>query len=948
MKCCTVIFILLASVVFVHANATVARGDIVSKESGLPVAGATIEVIEEHLFTTSDQDGFFSFHNLLKGTYHLKITAVGFLPGSLFFMVKDDKPIVLHIVLQDKIAELNNVIVTDSINPNSEMYSRIMEKKSVPLVSIISRQSIEQSADITMADAMQRVSGVSLVADQTGVLTKAIIRGMDSKYSYTSVNGIALPSPDDRSRYVALDLIPANVIDRLEIYKTLTPEMCGDAIGGLMNIVTYQPPSSQQFSVQLTTGYSQIFFDRSFLSFNSKVVQRKSPYEKYGANYYAQGSDFTKDNLSFKQIKPAPDVQGNIFWGRKFFHQKLGIVAETGAQSIKEGSNSFFIVQNNEPQLNNVPGITDFTKRKYSINSNRRNFYTQIDYHLNDHHYFRLTQLYARKKDIEARDWVDTSLANGRSGPGTGRIAFSQRSRLHFQSLYHLNLQGNHQINKELFFDWALIYSVADGNYPDWAELTANTGRIAGANGQITQTPVLLAPLDRIWMHNSEKEKDVSAKISYEPKRLHQQLKLIGGTLLQYRSRDNFYNEYIFTPAYTGTNGQSFSNIYNAVWYDDNGPQNPLGNTQTPGTYTARENIAAYFGEVNIHLKKTEIITGVRNEYTYQLVTSSVPPTTQLGRQVKINYDDWLPSFHIRYSFNQKENLRLSYYKAISRPALYDVTFFNMNYDDYNIAGNPFLKRSTADNFDVRYELYMPKVLDELQVTTFYKQIKNPYEQTLLNASDTLYPIPSGGLSYTPASKITEQLRNFSTAHNYGFDISIVKRFGNVSVAANYTFTSSHITQSKKYKQRENPQDPSSNIITVTRMQQRSLQGQSQNVANINLSYRIPRYGWNLQLTGIYTGKRIEDVSGWYNLDDWQKGYTLLNFSMEKTFHHHWRAFARVSNLLNAGTTVYINSASVTGIPEQTARGKLLIEKTDKYAQYLIGVSYKLQGFEKR
>ena len=942
MKCWLIIFWGTFCFTFASASAAVIRGDIVSKENGLPVEGATIEVIENHLFTTSNENGFFSFHNLSEGTYHLKITAIGFLPDSLFFMVKGDKPVVLHIVLQDKINELNNVVVTDGIDQHSELYSRMVEKKSIPLVNIISRQSIEQSADITMADAMQRVSGVSLSADQTGVFTRAIIRGMDSKYSYTSVNGIALPSPDDKNRYLALDLIPANVIDRLEIYKTLTPEMSGNAIGGLMDIVTHQAPSSQQFSVQLATGYNQIFFDRSFLSFNSNVVQLKSPYEKYGANYYATGNDFTKDNLWFKNIEALPDIQCDIFWGRKFLHERLGVVVEAGVQSIKEGSNSFFIIQNSEPQLNNVPGITDFTKRKYSINSNRKNVYAQINYRLNNRNNFRLTQLYSWKKDIEARDWVDTSLANGRTGYGTGRIEFSQRSRLHFQSLYHLNLQGNHQINKELLFDWTFIYSVANGSYPDWAELTASTGRILSANGQVIQTPILLAPLDRIWLHNSEKEKDMSAKISYVPKKFHQQLKLIGGTLLQYRKRDNFYNEYIFTPAYTGTNGQPFTDIYNAVWYNDNGPQDPLGNTNTPGTYSAKENIAAYFGEVNIHLKKIEIITGIRNEYTYQLVTSSAPSTTQSGQQVKINYDDWLPSFHIRYAINQKENFRLSYYKAISRPALQDITFFNMNYDDYNVAGNPFLKRSTADNFDLRYELYMPKLLDELQITMFYKQIQNPYEKTLLNEGDTLYPVPSGGLSYTSVSNITEQLRNFSTAHNYGFDVSIVKRLGNISVAANYTFTSSHITQSKKYKQRENPQDPSSNIITVTRLQQHPLQGQSQSVANINLSYRIPRFGWNLQLMGIYTGKRIEDVSGWYNLDSWQKGYATLNFSMEKTLHRHWRIFARVGNLLNTGTIVYINSAPVASIPEQTEKRKMLIEKIDKYAQYLIGVAYKL------
>lgn len=939
MKCW---ILLLLSVGCIDACAQVIRGDIKGKENGLPVSGATVEIAEKKFFTTSDIDGYFSLKHLPDGQYHLKITAVGFLTDSCNFVVKEHRPVLLHIILQNNVGALNTIVVFDSIDKGTDLYGRLLEKKSVPLVNIISRQSMSQSSDITMADVIQRASGVSLSADQAGVFTKAVIRGMDAKYSYTSVNGIALPSPDDRSRYVALDLFPANVIDRLEIYKTLTPGMPGNAIGGLMNIITHPAPAKQQFSARLATGYNQIFFNRSFLSFDSKVVQQKSPYEKYGPGYYAKDGDFTKDNLSFKNVRPSPDIQAAVSWGKRFFHQKLGVMTEAGAQNIKEGSNSFFIIQNSEPQLNNIPGITDFTKRKYSINSERKNVYLLLDYALNNHNSLTLTQLYTWKKDIEARDWVDTSLTEGRTGPGTGRIAFSQRSRLHYQSLYHLNLQGVHQINDALLLDWAAIYSYAYGNYPDWAEYTANTSLITGADGKIIQTSVLLAPLNRIWMHNSEKEKDLSVKINYSPKQLKERLIFSAGTLLQFRHRNNFYNEYIFNPAYTEPNGEPFTDIYHAVWYNNKGPQNPLGNVGTPDTYNARENISAFFGQADMHFKNTDIITGFRIEKTHQKVISAVPPADGVGRKVRINYNDWLPSVHIRHTLNKKEDLRLSYYKAISRPALYDITFFNMDYDDYDIAGNPFLKRSTADNFDFRYELYAPGIADELQITAFYKHIKNPYEKTLLNVADTLYPIPSGGLSYTPATKITEQLRNFGIAHNYGLDISFVKNFGNISVAGNYTFTVSHIVQSKKYKERENPQDPSSNIIIETRLQGRPLQGQSRNIANLNLRYQIPHLGYTAQLTGIYTGKRIEDISGWYNLDDWQKGYAILNLSIERKLHQHWRLFARASNLFNAGTSVYINNISATGIPGQTEKGKLLIEHINNYRQYIVGVEYKL------
>ncbi|MEX6689205.1 TonB-dependent receptor [Danxiaibacter flavus] len=929
--------LLLLIVVFPAVQAATIKGEVVDKTNRTPVAGATIRIIENNKVVISDQNGFFSFRNVPIATYHIYATAVGYQPDSFSISVQAEKQLALHLALQPIVHALNEVSVTTAIDPGTEQYSRQQEQRSVPLVNSLSRQSIVRSSDLTMADVLQRASGVSLSANESGASTRAIIRGMDSKYSYTAINGIPLPSPDDRSRYVALDLFPANMIERLEVYKTLTPGMPGDAIGGLMNIVTRQVPAAEQFSVRLATGYDQLFFQRQYLTFNSNVIERQSPYEKYGDGHYAQGTDFTKDNLSFHQKHPLPNMQGDIWWGKKFLKQKLGIVAEAGMQNMQQGSNSFLIVQNNEPQLNNVPGITDFTQRHYSISSFRTYFYTAADYRFNATNSIRLDQFYTAKKDNEARDWVDTSLAEGRSGPGTGRIAFSQRSRQHLQSLYHLNLQGVHTLSTAWKLNWYAVYSHAYGSYPDWAELTANTGRIKGADDVVYQTPVLLAPLNRIWLHNTENEKDLSAKLNYVPAVFRNSLSVTGGTLLQYRNRSNFFNEYFFNPAYTDSTGQPFTNIYDAQWYNNNGPQNPLGNTNTPGTYTAKENISAFFAEANIHIKQLDIVTGLRNEHTLQLLNAVAAPTDNTGNEVKVDYYDWLPSMHVRYALTPKQAVRVSYYKAISRPALYDLTFFNMNYDDYTIAGNPFLQHTIADNFDLRYELYAPGLLDVLQVTAFYKHINHPYEKTLLNAGDTLYPLPSGALSYTPATKITEQLRNFGKAQNYGLELSVVKNISNFSITGNYTFTVSQINQNKKYKQREDPHDVSSDIITVTRQQQRPLQGQSAHLANLNISYRAPRIGWTGQLTGIYTGKRIEDVSGWYDLDSWQKGYTILNFSMEKTFHRHWRAFMRISNLLNAGRTVYLNSAPASGLPGQSDKDKTIIQQTENYRQMWLG-----------
>ena len=937
------IAVLVVTATSLHvAVAAKVTGDIVEKQSSLPVSEATVQ-LKGIAFTVTGADGFFSFAKLPVGNYLIIVSASGYRTESVSFSVNEHQPVsVLHIALQQLSVSLDTVHISRVIDPSLEVYGRLLEKASVSLLHVISRQSIERSSDITVADMMQRVSGVSVIRDESGSTGKAIIRGMDPKYSHTTVNGMAVPSPNERNRFLSLDLFPSGIIDRLEVYKTLTAEMAGDAIGGLINIVTRPVPGDQEFSVQLATGYNSLFFKKSYLAFHNGVVQPKSPYERFGSGYLATGNDFTKDNLSFYTKVALPDIHGNISWSKRFFSQKLGVMFAGGVQTIRSGSDGFFILQNNEPQIGNVPGITDFIKRQYSNTSNRKNIYAALDYKISENNHLKFYQLYVNKLDIESRDAVDSSLSQGRSGPGTGRISVMQRSRLHQQSVEHLNIQGDHQLHRNLSVDWSGVYSIAKGSYPDWAELTANTGRILGANGVVDQTPELLAPLKRIWLHNSENEKDFAGNFQYKAGVLKKMaFEFLGGTLLRFKHRNNFYNYYIFTPAIISGNGQPFTNIYDAVWYN-NGPQNPQGAVNTSGTYTANENILAWYGQTRFQAGKLKITAGIREEKTTQHVSSAADPGVLVGKEIGINYHDLLPSVHIGYPLGETQELKLSYFNAISRPSLYDITFFNMDYEDYNVSGNPFLRRSVANNWDLRYDLRAMKILNDFQLTVFYKRINDPYEKTLLNTGDTLYPIPMNGLSYTPVSKLTEQLRNYNKAINYGLELSVSKNFRNAGITANYTFTSSHIEQIKKYKQRKNVQDQSSDIITVTRMEQRPLQGQSKHLGNISLNYRLPRYGWTAQLVGVYTGSRINQVSGWYQLDTWQKDNVMIDCSIEKTQGKHWRFFAKASNLLNSGTRVYIKG-DISGIPGQTEAGKIIIENESTRNSFLLGAQYKMK-----
>jgi len=893
--------------------------------------------------------------------------------------------------LRDSLPE---VTIRGYSDPGSMRQAVRLQRAASLIMDIVPEEAIQRTPDLTVADVTRRVNGLSVTTDHSGQADRTIIRGMDPKYNYTLVNGIKIPSPGDRSRYVPLSLFPADLVQSIEVYKNLDPAMEGDAIGGVVNMVLRNAPERPLFKIRLSTGYDQTFFDQSYLSFDRHVIQRRSPYELHGPGYSATGSDFSRGNLSFRNVQPAPDGLGSVTWGRRFAGSRLGVLLAADYQHIERGVPDYFIPQNNEPQLNNAPGLTDFYRSQYSATLIREGLHSRLDYAIDARNNVAFYEFYASEQDIESRYRVDTSLSQGRTEPGTGRITISDRSREHLQHIYSGTLQGDHFLagspgrglaagrgagalepgagdggaigglgvdsaggrgaGGSLRLRWSSAWSVASGLYPDWAELSAGTARIEQPNGSIVQSPLLLDPLTRIWLRNRERDWSNYVYLDYQHPVGDHVLAVGAGGLFREKDRTNFYNSYTFQPAITGAQGQVFTNIYDAQWTNNNGPVNPLGAVNNPNTYTAQEYIGAGYLSVQWKGRRAQWMAGARYEHTTQEFVSAVDPTVSYGKEGSIRYFDYLPSAQLKYRLNDRHVLRASWFRSLSRPALYDVTFYSVQYEDYVEAGNPFLRRARADNADVRWEWYGPAAAgggsrssgsqDVLQAGVFYKHITDPYERTLLDAGDELYPIPQQGLAYTPAGVLTAQMRNANDANDYGAEIAATKYLGRFGIQAQYTYTYSRIVQSTKYQTRADPGDPTSDIITVSRDEARPLQGQSPHLANLSVLYTDGQHGWNMRVGGIYTGRRIYSVSGWYSLDYWQRGYTMLDASMEKTLAHGWRIFVKADNLFSTHMTVDLlkrNPDLSTGlVPGQQRADRFTVLQQTYRTAYFAGVQW--------
>jgi TonB-dependent receptor len=386
----------------------------------------------------------------------------------------------------------------------------------------------------------------------------------------------------------------------------------------------------------------------------------------------------------------------------------------------------------------------------------------------------------------------------------------------------------------------------------------------------------------------------------------------------------------------------TFTSIYDAQYaFNVSSGNSPFGESGTGRNYSIQENIAAGYGQFKWALtSKLEAIGGVRLENTDQHYTTNLPVdvNAQYGH---IYYADVLPSLHLKYAINNQQNIRASYFRSLVRPGFVELIPQDIpasENDAYEQQGNPYLKHTTADNYDVRYELFPKgKGSDQFLIGGFLKRIYNPIEVTFSH-----YSVIGGNPS--PGTNILTPT-NVGDVTNYGAELVYTKFIGKFGVNANYTYTHSATTTNKYYLSYDTVAKKN---VTSSVSQTRPLQGQAKHIANLSLIFKNPKSGTDMQLAYVYTGERIALVNTFYNLDTWQSPYSQLDFSFEQKLVKKLAIYGKINNLLNSKTRYFIKQPYLIGntlnkIPGQDDPTKSIFVQQDIYKiSYLFGLRYKL------
>lgn len=875
--------------------------------SNQTLPGATIYIDSLHTGVVSDINGFYTLTNIAPGTYKVKVSYVGYSPVEMTITVPEGKTVESDVMLNDGV-KLREVVVGGAFNGQRRVLSS--QKNAMGIVNVVSADQVGKFPDSNIGDALKRISGINVQYDQ-GEARFGQVRGTSADLSSVTINGNRIPSAEGDTRNVQLDLIPADMVQTIEVNKVVTADMDADAIGGSINLVTKNTPNKRMFNATAGSGYNAV----------SKKAQL---------------------NLG-------------LTYGDRFFNDKLGLMFSGSYQNAPGGSD------NAEFEYDVDDGsvvMKEAQMRQYYVTRERQSYSLALDYEFNPDHKISFKGIYNRRNDWENRYRVVYKDLD-ESDPSEQSIELqtkggaddTRNARLERQQTMDFTLDGEHNLGGRLLMDWAASFSRASEDRPNeryfGLKMDNNTGEnlintFHGIGGRAPYSTIAIPGLDNEgWeldeLTNSNQsiyENEWKFRLNFElplMKGLYGNTLRFGGkytnkekdretTMYKYDGEDVNDNPIFNDGGAWREHGSS--QIRKGFMVGDNYPEGThfvskkyLGSInfnsmqgepdyeEMSGNYHAKEEITSAYLRFDQKLgQKLDLMLGLRMEHTalnYRglnwVVDEDENESLESTGNRKNSYTNWLPSVLLKYDVNDDLKLRASFTETLSRPK-YSALIPSVNYnraDEEATIGNPNLKPTTSYNFDLSAEYYF-KSVGLVSVGFFYKSINNVIVDEVWKGMDAQLPI-TGTYDYEISKPI-----NAYDADLFGVEVAYQRDFGFITPAlkclgfyGNYTYTANK-TKNHHFEHRVLEDGEDIDMI-----------GSPEHTANASLFFE--KWGFNLRLSYNFASAFVDEMGEVAQLDRYYDKVNYLDLNASYTFGKRFKTtiYADVTNLLNQPLRYY-------------------------------------------
>ena len=251
--CAVSVIVLLFTQALIAAGSGTIKGKIFDKDSKNPLPGANIVVKNTSLGASSDLDGNYIIHNVSAGEQSLTVSYIGYSAVTVQITVMENGDVQKDVALEAKALTGQTVVVTAQAQGQMQAINEQLSSNSI--VNVVSEAKIQELPDFNAAEAIGRLPGVSTLRS-SGEANKVVVRGMAPQYNVVSVDNITLSSTGKDDRSVDLTMISPYMLQSIDVYKALTPDMDANAIGGSINMQLREAPSGLHSDLMWQSGYT--------------------------------------------------------------------------------------------------------------------------------------------------------------------------------------------------------------------------------------------------------------------------------------------------------------------------------------------------------------------------------------------------------------------------------------------------------------------------------------------------------------------------------------------------------------------------------------------------------------------------------------------------------------------------------------------------------------------
>ena len=214
-------------------------------DSGSVLKGAEVDLLPLGLTASTNERGQFEMINVPAGHYTLTTSFVGFQTHNEEVDVVAGKPLNLNEKLEVATASEQINVTGERLHGEAEAINQVRTSENI--IDVLPSEVITSLPNANVADALGRLPGVVLERDEgEGVVVD--LRGLDPRLTNVTIDGITLPPPEPTVRQIRLDVINSDLVDEVEINKTLSANQDADGIAGSVNLRT--KPANRRNAVQ--------------------------------------------------------------------------------------------------------------------------------------------------------------------------------------------------------------------------------------------------------------------------------------------------------------------------------------------------------------------------------------------------------------------------------------------------------------------------------------------------------------------------------------------------------------------------------------------------------------------------------------------------------------------------------------------------------------------------